>query len=137
VIRGFGHADGGARYRCSTNHHIARLGRNINSYITGLILYWLRSADAKAFVAHPESATELYAQAAAIRKRLNGLSVAFTEGDIDRAQLKAATVRINAKLGAVNDKIDSGLKPDDDPPGGVIHPRGLRDGAEAPTAPAC
>ena len=50
MIRGSGHADCGARYRCSTNHHIAGSGRNINSYITGLILYLLPSADAKAFV---------------------------------------------------------------------------------------
>ena len=60
--------------------------------------------------AQPDShgeARALREEEAGLRTRLDGLSEAFAEGDIDREQLRAGSHRLQARLAQVVDKLSS------------------------------
>lgn len=108
IIKGAGSNESGRRYRCSTGRHITRLSGPLDAHITDRILDWLPTPDAVEFVARgSESATELHAQATAIKARKKELAVMQAEGEIDRAQLRAGTERADEKLSAVNERLDA------------------------------
>lgn len=107
-------------YRCSVNTghvqrpgpHITKDRKQVDDYVLRLIAERLRKANLGQMLA-PDRAAEtaaLEAEAEVLRGRLNGLSVAFANGNIDAEQLSAGSKGLHAKLDQVQGRIAAGFR---------------------------
>lgn len=93
---------GGARYRCAGSYgHVVRLRQPVDELIRDVIIARLSQPDAAALAAPTQQTTNsatLMRTANEARQRLDGISEAYAEGDIELSQLQTATKRLRAKI---------------------------------------
>jgi DNA invertase Pin-like site-specific DNA recombinase len=95
-------------YRCRDGcGKLSRQQKNVDEFITKVIVERLRRPDVASLVAHDrsEEVRVLEAQAVALRARLDSLAGFFAQGLIDAQQLTEGTKEINVSLEAVRAKI--------------------------------
>lgn len=98
----------GAVYRCESRLHVQRRADDVENLIVTVVLRTLAEPDVADLLADPRSsdeARELREEEQRLRTRLDGLAEAFAAGDIDRAQLKAGTGRLRARLEQVTNAL--------------------------------
>ncbi len=91
----------GRTYFCETRRHVVRRADAVEELVVRTVLERLMRPDARQLFARPDQrgeAEELRQQESAVRARLDALTEAFAEGEIDRAQLRAGSERLRARL---------------------------------------
>jgi site-specific DNA recombinase len=94
----------GARtYVCKAGMHLSRAGEPVDEMVREYVVARLSRPDVLELLAEDDrpDGEALRTQALALRGRLESLAVDFADGELSAAQLKAATARLNAKLGEV------------------------------------
>lgn len=98
----------GRTYLCESRRHVVRRAEPVDTMIKSLVLGRLLEPDARSLFARPDSRVEVQAlrnAAAELRQLLDGLALAFAEGEIDREQLRTGTTRLRTRLDAVNEEL--------------------------------
>ncbi|MGR6923116.1 recombinase family protein [[Actinomadura] parvosata] len=100
-------------YRCSAytklpggkapdvgRHHVSRKALPVEAYVVGLVLERLSRTDAVDLLLDRQrpDAEKLRREASALRTRLEGLAVDYADGTLTKAQVRAASERINTRL---------------------------------------
>jgi site-specific DNA recombinase len=91
----------GRTYFCETRRHVGRRADDVEELVAGTVLARLMRSDARQLFARPDQrheSEELREQESALRARLDALTEAFAEGEIDRAQMRAGSVRLRTRL---------------------------------------
>ncbi len=89
---------------CESRRHVVRRAEPVDGLVVETVLVRLTQPDALEVFAQPDShgeARALREEEAGLRTRLDGLSEAFAEGDIDREQLRSGSHRLQARLAQV------------------------------------
>ena len=100
----------GRTYFCESRRHVVRRADPVEELVTATVLQRLGRPDARELFARSdtrEEAQSLREEEASVRVRLNGLSQAYAEGDIDREQLRAGSERLKTRLTQVIDRLSS------------------------------
>ena len=98
------HTPRGRTYMCESRRHVARRSDEVDEMVVGLVLARLGAPDARALFTRPDrrdAAAGLRDEENGLRVRLDGLAEAYAAGEVDRAQLRAGTGRLRARLAVV------------------------------------
>lgn len=96
--------DQGPTYMCETRSHVVRRSEPIDQLVREVVVARLSQDDAASAFARPSDRDEAQAlrkEEALVRARLEGLAEAYAAGEIDRAQMRAGTVRLRDRLEAI------------------------------------
>lgn len=92
-------------YRCSTRdlssskgHHLVRNAVAVDQVVTEAVLLVMSKMSVALADDEPTDSASVHADAAALRQRLDDLSMAFADGDITAAQLRAGSERLRSRL---------------------------------------
>lgn len=91
-------------YQCKRCFKVRAFMQPVDEHLEGLIIGRLSKPDAVELLInqrHPDL-DEKRAEASALRQKLKTIAVSWADGDMDDAQLKAATTRIKSKLAALD-----------------------------------
>lgn len=98
-------------YTCRTKRHIVRSCREVDAYITAIIVARLSKPDAKAALApQGRDTTALWVEAKKLRDRLDELAALYDEGVIDGRQLREGSLKTRARLEVVEAEIGQANK---------------------------
>lgn len=106
----FGGADKrtGPLYRCESRKHICCSAEEVEAHVESVVIEKLSRPDAVKVFSHPDEGDRvqgLRQEEISLRTRMDGLAEAYTEGDIDRRQLRAGTKRLESRLEEVSDAL--------------------------------
>ena len=93
----------GPKYRCRTGH-VARPALELDAYVEKAITWRLSRPDAIYLITVKDNGTDtraLTTEAATLRARKDNLAADYADGVLDRAQVKVATERLNARLAEI------------------------------------
>lgn len=111
------HAGGNARrgvraYRCSgSTGHFARMAEPVEEFVSAVVVARLSRQDAHDLLVKKRNVDTdaLHVEAVGLRERLDSLAVDFADGELTSSQLRAASERIQKRLGAIEaDLADAG-----------------------------
>lgn len=91
----------GRIYFCETRRRVGRRADDVEELVARTVLERLMRSDARQLFARPDQrheAEELRQQESGLRARLDALTEAFAEGEIDRAQMRAGSERLRTRL---------------------------------------
>jgi site-specific DNA recombinase len=100
----------GRTYLCESRRHVVRRAENVEHFVVKTVLARLARPDARELFSRADSrdqAQGLREEEASLRARLDGLSEAFAEGDIDREQLRKGSQRLRLRLTTVTSTLAS------------------------------
>ncbi len=95
-------------YRCESRAHVSRQVDDVDALVVKVMLRTLSEPDVVGLLTDPRStdeAQELRGEEQGLRARLDGLAESFAAGEIDRAQLRAGTERLRARLELVSNAL--------------------------------
>ncbi len=95
-------------YRCESRAHVSRQVDDVDALVVKVVLRTLTEPDVVELLTDPRStdeAQELRGEEQGLRARLDGLAESFAAGEIDRAQLRAGTERLRARLELVSNAL--------------------------------
>lgn len=101
-------SNGRAVYRCREGGHVSRNARDVDRYVSGVIVERLRRPDFRDALAAPRAdvdVPELERLAVTLRDRLDNLATLYASGDIDARQFSQATRSLNGQLDATRQQI--------------------------------
>lgn len=94
----------GRTYLCHTRRHVVRRAEQVDAMVAALVVGRLTRPDARRIFTRADSRDEARAlreEEATLRQRLDGLADAYSEGDIDRVQLRTGSERLRTRLASV------------------------------------
>ena len=93
-------------YSCSVSKHVVRHARQVDGFVTAVVLERLRASDAADALIPPAPDTSgLHVEAQGYRERLTELGRLYADGAIEATQLAEGTERLRGKLEEVNGRI--------------------------------
>lgn len=94
-------------YSCKASKHVGRIASELDRYINDIVIARLARPDAADLLtpAQQDETAELVRVADALRQRLDGLAVAYADGQIDARQLTTGSDRLRTELEAIEAKL--------------------------------
>jgi hypothetical protein len=103
----------GTIYFCESRRHVSRKAADIDSLVVDATLVLLSEPHLLAMLAGEDAAVEqssLRERERLLRTRLDDLAISYAEGEIDRAQLSAASARLRAELRTTSEALAANIR---------------------------
>jgi DNA invertase Pin-like site-specific DNA recombinase len=109
-------------YVCRDHAHLLRAGRQLDDYVTSIVLGRLSQPDAHLLLDDKRiDIPALQTESNGLASRLNKLADAFAEGDISDEQLRTGTAKLRTKLAEIDSQLADAARTD--PVAGLIADR--------------